>query len=272
MTREQIIGNIKKKQSYLCVGLDTDLQKIPSHLKSSSDPVFEFNRQIIDATWPYAVAYKVNTAFYEALGPAGWESLNKTLNYIPADCLRIADAKRGDIGNTSAMYAKAFFEQLHADAITVAPYMGEDSVRPFLQFKNKWVIVLAHTSNPGAADFQLLESKVTDRKLYEEVILKAITWASPDELMFVVGATQADKIKHIRSLAPDYFFLVPGIGAQGGDLGEVSRNALTSQCGLLVNASRSIIYASSGEDFAHAAAREAQKIQQQMAEYLGQII
>lgn len=268
MTRQQLIGQIQQKQSYLCVGLDTDIEKIPAHLKSVPDPVFEFNKQIIDATLPYAVAYKLNTAFYEALGTPGWESLKKTFEYIPAECFKIADAKRGDIGNTSAMYAKAFFENLQADALTVAPYMGEDSVRPFLQFADKWVILLAHTSNPGSADFQLLESKVTDRKLYEEVILKAKTWASPEQLMFVVGATQADKLKHIRSLAPDYFFLVPGIGAQGGDLGEVSRNALTRDCGLLVNASRSIIFASTGKDFAEAAAREAQKIQQQMAAYL----
>ncbi len=270
MTRDQLILEIQKKKSYLCVGLDTDVTKIPAHLKSAPDPVFEFNRQIIDATLPFAVAYKLNTAFYEASGTSGWESLKKTIAYIPADCLKIADAKRGDIGNTSAMYAKAFFEQLQADAITVAPYMGEDSVRPFLQFKDKWVILLAHTSNPGSADFQLLESKVTDRKLYEEVILKAKTWASSEQLMFVVGATQADKMKYIRTLAADYFFLVPGIGAQGGDLAEVSRNALTHDCGLLVNASRSIIYASDGKDFAEAAAREAQKVQQQMATYLKQ--
>ncbi len=268
MTREQLIGQIKKKQSYLCVGLDTDLTKIPAHLKSAADPVFEFNRQIIDATLPYTVAYKLNTAFYEALGTSGWESLKKTFEYIPADCLKIADAKRGDIGNTSAMYAKAFFEHLKADALTIAPYMGEDSIRPFLQFADKWTILLAHTSNPGSADFQLLESKATDRRLYEEVILKARTWATPEQLMFVVGATRADKLKHIRSLAPDYFFLVPGIGAQGGNLDEVSRNALTRDCGLLVNASRSIIYASSANDFAEAAAREAQKVQQQMATYL----
>lgn len=271
MTREQLIGQIFRKQSYLCVGLDTDIKKIPEHLKSLPDPVFAFNKQIIDATQPYAVAYKLNTAFYEALGAGGWESLKKTFDYIPEGCFKIADAKRGDIGNTSAMYAKAFFENLHADAITVAPYMGEDSVRPFLQFEDKWVILLAHTSNPGSADFQLLESKVTDRKLFEEVILKAKTWASSDQLMFVVGATQAEKLKHIRSLAPDHFFLVPGIGAQGGDLNEVSRNALTTDCGLLVNASRSIIYASSGYDFAEAAARESRKIQQQMAVHLLQL-
>lgn len=268
MTREELIGEIHKKKSYLCVGLDTDIGKIPSHLLSSSDPVFEFNRQIIDATKHYAVAFKLNTAFYEALGTKGWEILQKTLDYIPDNCFKIADAKRGDIGNTSAMYARAFFQQLRADAITVAPYMGEDSIKPFLHFTGKWVILLAHTSNPGAADFQLIESKVTDRKLYEEVILKAKLWAGPDQLMFVVGATQADKLKHIRTLAPDYFFLVPGIGAQGGDLHEVSRNALTRDCGLLVNASRSIIYASAAHDFAEAAAREAQKIQHQMAEYL----
>lgn len=264
----EIFNQIKKKQSYLCVGLDTDLEKIPSHLKTEPDPVFTFNKAIIDATHNYCVAYKPNIAFYEALGPKGWESLQKTLDYIPKDCYTIADAKRGDIGNTSSLYARAFFEQMNFDAITVAPYMGEDSVKPFLKFKDKWVILLAHTSNPGSADFQLMESKVTNRRLYEEVIHKAKTWATPDQLMFVVGATQADKMQHIRELAPEHFFLVPGIGAQGGDLEMVSKYGMNKQCGLLVNSARAIIYASEGKDFAEAAAKEARIVQQQMSELL----
>lgn len=268
MNKKQLVEEIKKKQSYLCVGLDTDIKKIPDHLKGEKDPVFEFNKQIIDATHNYCVAYKPNIAFYEALGPKGWESLQKTLEYIPKDCFTIADAKRGDIGNTSSLYARAFFENMNFDSITVAPYMGEDSVKPFLQFKDKWVILLAHTSNPGSADFQLIESKVTDRRLYEEVILKAKTWSTPEQLMFVVGATQADKIKHIRELAPEHFFLVPGIGAQGGDLEMVSKNGMNKECGLLVNSARAIIYASSGNDFAQAAAREAKLVQEQMRVFL----
>jgi orotidine-5'-phosphate decarboxylase len=268
MNRKQLVEEIKRKQSYLCVGLDTDIRKIPDHLKHEKDPVFEFNKQIIDATHKYCVAYKPNIAFYEALGPKGWESLQKTLEYIPKDCFTIADAKRGDIGNTSSLYARAFFESMNFDSITVAPYMGEDSVKPFLQFKNKWVILLAHTSNPGSADFQLIESKVTDRRLYEEVILKAKTWSTPDQLMFVVGATQADKIKHIRALAPEHFFLVPGIGAQGGDLEMVSKHGMNKECGLLVNSARAIIYASSERDFAAAAAREAKAVQEQMGVFL----
>jgi orotidine-5'-phosphate decarboxylase len=268
VNRQELLSQIVTKKSYLCVGLDTDLDKIPVHIKKLSDPVFEFNRQIIDATYPYCVAYKPNLAFYEAQGTNGWESLQKTVNYIPRDCFIIADAKRGDIGNTSALYAQAFFEQMNFDAITVAPYMGEDSVKPFLKFNDKWVILLAHTSNPGSADFQLLESKVTDRKVYEEVLLKAQAWATPDQLMFVVGATQAEKMKHIRALAPDYFFLVPGVGAQGGDLDMISINGMNRDCGLLVNSSRAIIYASSGADFAQAAAAEAERVQQAMKKHL----
>jgi orotidine-5'-phosphate decarboxylase len=271
MTRAELFSQIKNKSSYLCIGLDTDLQKIPKHLLKSADPVFEFNRQIIDATHEYCVAYKPNIAFYEALGPKGWESLQKTLDYIPKDIFTIADAKRGDIGNTSALYAKAFFEQMDFDSITVAPYMGEDSVKPFLDFKNKWVILLAHTSNSGSADFQLIESKDTGRKLYEEVITRSKQWASPDQLMYVVGATRADKIGEIRKLAPDYFFLVPGIGAQGGDLEAVSKAGLNKQCGLLVNSARAIIYASKDEDFANAARREAKKTSEEMKGYLNQI-
>jgi orotidine-5'-phosphate decarboxylase len=264
VTRQELFAQIKKKNSYLCVGLDTDLEKIPPHLHSEKDPVFEFNKQIIDATHEYCVAYKPNIAFYEALGPSGWESLQKTLDYIPNNCFTIADAKRGDIGNTSALYAKAFFGQLNFDSITVAPYMGEDSVKPFLKFKDKWVILLAHTSNTGSADFQLLESKLSGKKLYEEVILKSQQWATPDQLMYVVGATRADKIAEIRKLAPDYFFLVPGIGAQGGDLQEVSKHGMNKQCGLLVNSARAIIYASSGKDFAEVAKREARHVKNEM--------
>jgi orotidine-5'-phosphate decarboxylase len=268
MNRTGLFEQIKKKNSYLCVGLDTDLPKIPQHLRSEKDPVFEFNKQIIDATHKYCVAYKPNIAFYEAIGPKGWESLQKTLEYIPKDCFTIADAKRGDIGNTSELYARAFFEQMNFDSITVAPYMGEDSVTPFLKFKNKWVILLAHTSNAGSADFQLIESKSTGRKLYEEVILKSQQWGTPDQLMYVVGATRADKIGEIRKLAPDHFFLVPGIGAQGGDLQEISKHGMNKQCGLLVNSARAIIYASSGKDFAVAAKREASLVKNEMEKLL----
>jgi len=264
MNRAQLFEQIKKKSSYLCVGLDTDLSKIPRHLLSGPDPVFEFNRQIIDATYEYCVAYKPNLAFYEALGPAGWESLQKTIDYIPKEIFTIADAKRGDIGNTSELYAKAFFEKMNFDALTIAPYMGGDSVKPFLTFKDKWVILLAHTSNPGSADFQLLESKQTGRRLYEEVILKSQDWGTPDNMMYVVGATRADKIGEIRKLAPSHFFLVPGIGAQGGDLAQVSAYGLNKECGLLVNSSRAIIYASSGLDFSVAARKEAMKTKLEM--------
>lgn len=249
------------------MGLDTDIRKIPVHLRNQPDPVFEFNRQIIDATHEFCVAYKPNVAFYEALGPAGWESLEKTIEYIPKQIFTIADAKRGDIGNTSALYAQAFFERMKVDAVTVAPYMGRDSVMPFLGFANKWVVLLAHTSNPGSADFQRLESK-SGRRLYEEVIMHSRQWASPDQLMYVVGATHADQLANIRTLAPDHFFLVPGVGAQGGDLEQVSRAGLNAQAGLLVNSSRAIIYASDGKDFATAAANEAVRVRDLMARYL----
>jgi len=268
VTHYELFEQIKKKGSYLCVGLDTDVEKIPPHLRTTADPVFEFNKQIIDATHEFCVAYKPNIAFYEALGPKGWESLQKTLEYIPKDCFTIADAKRGDIGNTSLLYAKAFFEQMNFDSITVAPYMGEDSVRPFLQFKNKWVILLAHTSNAGSADFQSIESKVNGHRLYEEVIIKAQTWATPEQLMFVVGATQSDKMEGIRKLAPENFFLVPGIGAQGGDLEMISRYGMNKHCGLLVNSARAIIYASIEKYFAKAASREAEKVKNEMEGYL----
>jgi len=271
MNKAQLFEQIKKKNSYLCVGLDTDISKIPAHLKNSSDPIFEFNRQIIDATHPYCIAYKPNIAFYEALGSKGWESLAKTLEYIPKECFTIADAKRGDIGNTSSLYAKAFFEQMTFDSITVAPYMGEDSVKPFLEFKNKWVILLAHTSNSGSSDFQLIESK-SGKKLYEEVITKSQQWGTPEQLMYVVGATRADKIADIRKLAPEHFFLVPGIGAQGGDLAETSKHGLNKQCGLIVNSTRAIIYASADKDFASAAGSEARKVKEEMAALLQQYL
>lgn len=268
MNLSRLVEQIKKKRSYLCVGLDTDPAKIPEHLLSAEDPVFEFNRQIIDATHRYCIAYKPNIAFYEAQGPRGWESLRKTLDYIPADIFTIADAKRGDIGNTAALYAKTFFEYLSFDSITVAPYMGKDSVTPFLDYQDKWVILLAHTSNTGSADFQLLESKQSGRKLYEEVILRSQEWASPEQLMFVVGATHAARVASIRGLAPKNFFLVPGIGAQGGDLEAVSKYGMNKDCGLIVNSARAIIYASRDRDFAMNAEKEAQKVQQEMDQYL----
>jgi orotidine-5'-phosphate decarboxylase len=267
MNRAQLFEQIKKKKSCLCVGLDTDLLKIPKHLQQTEDPIFEFNKQIIDATHPYCVAYKPNIAFYEALGPTGWVSLQKTLAYIPKDIFTIADAKRGDIGNTSALYARAFFEQMNFDSITVAPYMGEDSVKPFLM-KDKWVILLAHTSNSGSNDFQVMEVTIGKRRLYEEVILKSQQWATPDQLMFVVGATHPEKIASIRAIAPDHFFLVPGIGAQGGDLEKVMEHGMNDACGLLINSARAIIYASDGKDFAKRAGEEALKVQQEMSEYL----
>ena len=272
MDRNELYQQIQRKGSYLCVGLDTDLEKIPPHLLSSDDPVFEFNKQIIDATQEYCVAYKPNIAFYEALGPKGWLRLEKTLAYIPSDIFTIADAKRGDIGNTSTLYAKAFFQQLNFDSVTVAPYMGQDSVSPFLAFKGKWVILLAHTSNPGSSDFQLLESTTSGMKLYEEVVVKAQQWGTPDQLMFVVGATQSEKIQGIRALAPDNFFLVPGIGAQGGDLEMTSKLGMNKACGLLVNASRSILYASPNSDFARKAADEARKLRDEMSSYLEKYI
>jgi len=267
MDRAALFEQIKLKNSCLCIGLDTDLSKIPKHLLSLSDPVFEFNKQIIDATHTYCVAYKPNVAFYEALGPKGWESLQKTLDYIPKEIFTIADAKRGDIGNTASLYAKAFFEQMNFDAITVAPYMGEDSVTPFL-FKNKWVILLAHTSNAGSKDFQLIESASTGRKLFEEVILQSQRWATSDQLMYVVGATHGEQIGGIRALAPEHFFLVPGIGAQGGDLEMVMKHGMSKQCGLLINSSRAIIYASNGNDFAIRAGEEALTVRNNMKRYM----
>ncbi len=272
MNKSQLFQLIQKKSSYLCVGLDTDLNKIPKHLHSLDDPIFEFNKQIIDVTKDYCVAYKPNIAFYEAHGAKGWESLQKTIDYIPKDIFTIADAKRGDIGNTSRLYAKAFFENLDFDSITVAPYMGEDSVTPFLAFDNKWVIVLGHTSNKGSNDFQLMTERGTGETLYEKVITKCQQWATPDQLMFVVGATQAEKMERIRQMAPDNFFLVPGVGAQGGSLEDVSKYGMTDFCGLLVNSSRGIIYASDGEDFADAAGKQAKALQEEMTSYLNKYI
>lgn len=267
MTRQELFEQIKKKNSYLCVGLDIDLEKIPKHLLSLPDPVFEFNKQIIDATKDFCVAYKPNLAFYEVLGSKGWESLEKTLAYIPKECFTIADAKRGDIGNSSALYAKAYFQQMDFDALTVTPYMGEDSVKPFLDFQGKWVILLVHTSNSGSADFQQLETR-GGRYVYEEVIFASQRWASPNRMMYVVGATKADKIGTIRALAPEHFFLVPGIGAQGGNLEDVSKAGMNEQCGLLVNSARAIIYASSGEDFADASRKAAANVQDEMSKFL----
>ncbi|MGC4022736.1 MAG: orotidine-5'-phosphate decarboxylase [Cyclobacteriaceae bacterium] len=257
----------KKRKSYLCVGLDTDLEKIPKHLFKTDDPVFEFNKQIIDATKEFCVAYKPNTAFYEALGAKGWESLKKTLDYIPKDCFTIADAKRGDIGNTSSLYARAFFKQMDFDAITVAPYMGEDSVKPFLEFQDKWAILLIHTSNKGSSDFQLIETR-DGKFLFEEVIFASQQWATSDQMMYVVGATHPEKFDEIRRLAPEHFFLVPGIGAQGGDLEAVSKAGMNDHCGLLVNSSRAIIYASNKEDFAEAANLSAKSVRDEMSGYL----
>lgn len=263
MNKNQLFSQIIRKRSYLCVGLDTDPEKIPTHLHSNDDPVFEFNKAIIEATADLCVAYKPNLAFYESMGEAGWRSLRKTIAAIPQDCFIIADAKRGDIGNTSALYAKAFFEDLGCDAVTVAPYMGEDSVTPFLSYPDKWVILLALTSNKGALDFQVLRTG-EDIPLYEKVMRSAMLWAGSDQLMFVCGATRADQFVHLRSIAPDYFFLVPGVGAQGGDLAAISRAGMNKECGLLVNSSRQIIYASSGSDFAIAARMEALKLRDEM--------
>lgn len=274
MTRQQIIENIRKKQSFLCVGLDTDIKKIPSHLLQCDDPIFEFNKAIIDATAKYCIAYKPNIAFYESNGISGWQALEKTVKYIQQnypDQLIIADAKRGDIGNTSAMYARTFFEHLNVDAVTVAPYMGEDSVSPFLGYAGKWVILLALTSNKGSKDFQLI-TDADSTPLYKSVIRRSSEWANDDELMYVVGATQGELFKEIRSEAPSHFLLVPGVGAQGGSLEEVCKYGMTEDCGLIVNSSRGIIYASQDTDFAQVAAHKAQELQQQMAKLLPAVL
>lgn len=273
MTRTELFNNIKKKKSFLCVGLDSDITKIPQHLLKTEDPIFEFNKQIIDATKDYCVSYKPNMAFYETEGAKGWISLEKTINYINQTCpdiFTIADAKRGDIGNTSKMYAKAFLETLNFDSITVAPYMGEDSVTPFLEYKNKWVILLALTSNEGSKDFQVLETNSPLEKgargidLYQQVLTVSKSWSSPDNMMYVVGATKAEMLSDIRKIVPESFLLVPGVGAQGGSLSDVAKYGMNKQCGLLVNSSRGIIYASSGENFAEKAREEAAKLQNEM--------
>lgn len=270
MNKAQLFEQIQKKRSFLCVGLDTVLEKVPKHLLKYEDPILEFNKQIIDATKDLCVAYKPNTAFYEARGVQGWQSLIETWKYIPESIFSIADAKRGDIGNTSAMYADAFFNEeksgMSFDSITVAPYMGEDSVSPFLNYADKWVILLALTSNSGHRDFQT--QAITNGKLYEEVIKVSSTWANSEQLMYVVGATRGAEFENIRRLAPDNFLLVPGVGAQGGSLADVCAYGLNDQCGLLVNSSRGIIYASNGEDFAEKAREEALKLQQEMEQIL----
>lgn len=271
MTRQELLTHILQKASFLCIGLDTDLNRIPSHLHSSEDPVVEFNKQIIEATCDLCVAYKLNTAFYEANGAAGWVSLQRTLELIPDDIFTIADAKRGDIGNTSAQYARAFFQNMNFDAVTVAPYMGADSVKPFLEYPDKWVILLALTSNAGSNDFQLQPLK-DGRPLYEAVIRNAQTWATPDQMMFVVGATHPEKLKSIRQIAPDNFFLVPGVGAQGGTLDEVCSGGFNDEVGLLVNSSREIIYAGEGKDFARRARNKALEIKTQMTEILDRFL
>jgi orotidine-5'-phosphate decarboxylase len=269
LNRQQLIEQIKLKQSFLCVGLDTELSKIPAHFLIEDDPIYRFNKAIIEATSPYAVAYKINLAFYEQYGIAGWQSMEKTLEAIPKNCFTIADAKRGDIGNTSKMYAKAFFETYNYDSITVSPYMGHDSVGPFLEYKDKFTIVLGLTSNAGSDDFQMLNTK--DGKLFESVLKKTSQWGTPDNLMFVVGATKAEKFAEIRKIIPHHFLLVPGVGAQGGDLKGVARNGMNSDCGLLVNSSRGIIYASNGSDFMEAAEKEAKTMQKEMKSYLTKI-
>lgn len=266
MNREQLIENIRRKGSFLCVGLDTDIKKIPGHLLTEEDPIFAFNKAIIDATAQYCVAYKPNTAFYESLGVDGWKSLDRTVKYIREnypDQLIIADAKRGDIGNTSSLYARAFFENMNVDALTVAPYMGFDSVKPFMDYDGKWVILLALTSNPGSRDFQFL-TDMTGTRLFEHVLETARQWGNEDKLMFVVGATQGAMFAEVRRVAPNNFLLVPGVGAQGGSLDEVAKWGMTLDCGLIVNSSRGIIYASHGEDFAEAAAIEARKLRDHM--------
>ena len=268
MTPAELYAQMVRKKSFLCVGLDTDLRRIPKHLLGHEDPIFEFNRQIIEATSPYAVAYKPNIAFYEALGPAGWKSLEKTLEIIPKDIFTIADAKRGDIGNTSDLYARAFFEQMDFDAVTVAPYMGRDSVLPFLQYADKWVFLLALTSNAGAEDFQWHCQEGVP--LYEKVLRTSAEWAvdQPGHLAYVTGATRPAYLREIRALVPEAFFLVPGVGAQGGSLQAVAQNGRNAQIGLLVNSSRGIIYASNGKDFAAKAAEKAQALQQEMQPFL----
>jgi len=267
MNYNQLVQEITKKRSFLCVGLDTDLNKIPSILKKAENPVFEFNKRIVDATAPFSVAFKLNTAFYESNGVQGWIDLEKTVNYIKTyypDLFVIADAKRGDIGNTSKMYAQAFFNSMKCDAITVAPYMGKDSVSPFLETEGKWAILLALTSNEGAFDFQTLELKNSDSTLFETVLIKSKQWGSKENMMYVVGATKPESFKKIREIVPEHFLLVPGVGAQGGDLEHVAKYGMNKHCGLLVNSSRAIIFADNTENFDKVAAEKAQEMKQQM--------
>ncbi|MEQ9404742.1 MAG: orotidine-5'-phosphate decarboxylase [Cyclobacteriaceae bacterium] len=268
MTRLQLFDKIRDKESFLCIGLDTDIKKIPKHLLKEEDPVFSFNKQIIDATHESAIAYKPNVAFYEALGSKGWESLAKTVEYIPDNIFTIADAKRADIGNTSTMYARAFFENMNFDSITVSPYMGADSIKPFFEFDRKWVIILAATSNEGSFDFQHLLVEDGSESLHERVIRKSKEWGNKNNTMYVVGATRVESLVNIRRLIPDHFLLIPGVGAQGGDLATVCKFGMNKQCGLLVNSSRGIIYADDSKDFAKTAANESKKLQVQMAEQL----
>ncbi|MBL1231273.1 MAG: orotidine-5'-phosphate decarboxylase [Vicingaceae bacterium] len=263
MKKQELIKEIKLKQSFLCIGLDTDITKIPTHLLKEKDPVFEFNKQIIDATHDLCVSYKLNTAFYESMGLKGWEAMQKTLEYIPKEQFTIADAKRGDIGNTSAMYAKAFFENMDFDSVTVAPYMGEDSVKPFLTFENKWVILLALTSNKGADDFQFF--KQDDEFLFEKVLKTSKEWGNDEQLMYVVGATRPQMLEAIRKIVPSSFLLVPGVGAQGGSLAEVCKYGMNEDVGLLINSSRAIIYAGSDKNFVQKSRNEAEKIQKEMS-------
>ncbi len=270
MTRKELFENIKRKRSFLCVGLDTDIKKIPQHLLAEEEPIFAFNKAIIDATAQYCVAYKPNLAFYESLGVEGWIAFEKTVKYIQTnypDMFIIADAKRGDIGNTSEMYARSFFDHLNIDSVTVAPYMGEDSVKPFLGYEGKWVILLALTSNKGSHDFQMIKD-TEGEQLFERVMRTAQTWATPEEMMFVVGATQGERFTDVRKVAPKSFLLVPGVGAQGGSLQDVCKYGMIDDCGLLVNSSRGVIYVSKGEDFAEAAAQAAAEVQKEMEEIL----
>ncbi len=271
MDQQQLFEQIQKKHSFLCVGLDTDIRRIPKYLMDTSDPVFVFNKEIIDATHEYAVAYKPNIAFYESLGWKGWESLEKTIVYLKSKypgIFVIADAKRGDIGNTSNLYARAFFDHLDFDAVTVAPYMGEDSVKPFMTYPGKWIIVLALTSNKGAFDFQFLKDSESGDLLFESVLKKSQQWGTIENMMYVVGATKAEKLKDIRRIVPGHFLLVPGVGTQGGSLKEVAENGMNSKCGLLVNSSRGIIYASGDVDFAEKARDAAKKVQLEMEQLL----
>lgn len=270
MTKQQLFEQVKKKQSFLCVGLDTDIKKIPGHLLETEDPIYEFNKAIIDATAPYCVAYKPNLAFYESEGTTGWMSLEKTVAYIRQrypDQFIIADAKRGDIGNTSEMYARSFFDKMKTDAVTVAPYMGADSVKPFLIHPERWVILLALTSNEGSLDFQLT-ADANGERLFEKVLRVSREWATPERMMYVVGATRGKLFEDVRKIVPDHFLLVPGVGAQGGSLEEVCRYGMNKECGLLVNSSRAIIYAGAGDEFAPAAGDEAAKLQTEMKEML----